>query len=125
MRKYNNKISEKANRSLQKREAVVRRQKGILAVVIILLISLGILLGGSMNAFASSKADVASYNKYYTSIRVESGDTLWSIADKYISEFNLTKEDYIKEICHLNHISEDDIHAGAYIIIPYYSQEIK
>lgn len=125
MRKYNHKISEKANRSLQKREAVVRRQRGLFAVVIIVLISFGILLGGSINALASSKADVASYNKYYTSIRIESGDTLWSIADKYVSDFNLTKEDYIKEICQLNHISEDDIHAGAYIIIPYYSKEVK
>ncbi len=125
MRKYNNKISERANKSLQKREAVVRRQKGLLAVVIIVLISLGVLLGGSINALASSKADIASYNKYYTSIRVESGDTLWSIADEYIADFNLSKEDYIKEICQLNHISEDDIHAGAYIIIPYYSHEVK
>ena len=125
MRRYNNKISERANKSLQKREAVVRRQKGLLAVVIIVLISLGVLLGGSINALASSKADIASYNKYYTSIRVESGDTLWSIADEYIADFNLSKEDYIKEICQLNHISEDDIHAGAYIIIPYYSHEVK
>ena len=125
MRKYNNKISERANKSLQKREAVVRRQKGLLAVVIIVLISLGVLLGGSINALASSKADIASYNKYYTSIRVESGDTLWSIADEYIADFNLSKEDYIKEICQLNHISEDDIHAGEYIIIPYYSHEVK
>ena len=125
MRKYNNKISERANKSLQKREAVVRRQKGFLAVVIIVLISLGVLLGGNINALASSKADIASYNKYYTSIRVESGDTLWSIADEYIADFNLSKEDYIKEICQLNHISEDDIHAGAYIIIPYYSHEVK
>ena len=78
-----------------------------------------------MNALASSKADIASYNKYYTSIRVESGDTLWTIADEYIADFNLAKEDYIREICQLNHISEDDIHAGAYIIIPYYSQEVK
>ena len=125
MRKYNDKISEKANRSLQKREAVVRRQRSVFAVVLIVLISLGILLGSNMNAFASSKADIASYNKYYTSIRIESGDTLWSIADEYIADFNLSKEDYIHEICQLNQISEDEIHAGAYIIIPYYSQEVK
>ena len=93
MRKYNHKISEKANRSLQKREAVVRKQRGIFALIIIVLISLGVLLGGGINALASSKADISSYNKYYTSIQVESGDTLWSIADEYISNFNLSKEE--------------------------------
>lgn len=125
MRKYNNKISAKANESLRKREAVVRRQRGILAVAIIIVVALGILLGTSMNALASSEKDIASYNKYYVSIRIESGDTLWSIADEYVEEFNLSKEAYIAEVCQINGISENNIQAGDHIVIPYYSQEIK
>ena len=125
MRKYNDKISEKANECLSKREAVVRRQKGLLAIVVIIVIALGILLGTSMNALASSGKDVASYHKYYTSIRIESGDTLWTIADEYVEGFNLSKSDYIAEVCELNGISEDNIHAGDYIVVPYFSQEIK
>lgn len=125
MRKYNDKISAKANESLRKREAVVRRQRGILAVAIILVVAFGILLGSSINALASSDKDISSYNKYYVSIRVESGDTLWSIADEYVEGFNLSKNDYIAEVCQINKISEDEIHAGDYIVVPYYSQEIK
>ena len=125
MRKYNHKISERANESLRKREAVVRRQRGIFAIAIIVIVSLGILLGSSINALASSEADIASYNKYYTSIRVESGDTLWTIADEYVEGFNISKSDYIAEVCQLNQISENEIHAGDYIVVPYYSQEVK
>lgn len=125
MRKYNHKISEKANESLRKRESVVRRQIGLIAIAIIVIVSLGILLGSGINAIASSEADVASYNKYYTSIRVESGDTLWTIADEYVEGFNLSKSDYIAEVCQLNEISEDEIHAGDYIVVPYYSQDVK
>ena len=125
MRKYNEKISRRANESLSRREAVVRRQKGLLAIVVIIFVALGILLGTSMNALASSDKDIASYNKYYVSICVESGDTLWTIADEYIDGFNLEKSDYIAEVCQINGISEDNIHAGDYIIVPYYSQEIK
>lgn len=125
MRKYNHKISERANESLRKREAIVRRQRGLLAIAIILVVALGILLGSSMNAMASSEKDISSYNKYYVSIRVESGDTLWTIADEYVEGFNLSKSDYIKEVCQINSISEDNIHAGDYIVVPYYSQDIK
>ena len=125
MRKYNHKISERANECLRKREAVVRRQRGLLAIVIILVVALGILLGSNMNALASSQKDIASYNKYYVSIRIESGDTLWTIADEYIDGFNLSKDDYIDEICQINSISEDTIHAGDYIVVPYYSKEVK
>ena len=97
----------------------------MLAVAIILVITLGILLGTSMNALASSEKDIASYNKYYASIRIESGDTLWNIADEYVEGFNISKADYIAEICEINGISENNIHAGDYIVVPYYSQEIK
>ena len=125
MRKYNHKISERANESLRKREAIVLRQRGLLAIAIILVVALGILLGSSINAMASSEKDISSYNKYYVSIRVESGDTLWTIADEYVEGFNLSKSDYIKEVCQINSISEDNIHAGDYIVVPYYSQDIK
>ena len=125
MRKYNYKISEKANESLRKREAVVRKQRSILAIAVIFVVALGILLGSSMKTLASSEKDVSSYHKYYESIRVESGDTLWTIADEYIDGFNLSKTDYIAEVCQINQISEDEIHAGDYIVVPYYSQDVK
>lgn len=125
MRKYNHKISKRANESLSKREAVVRRQKSILALIVLALVVFGILLGTGMNALASSDKDIASYNKYYVSIRVESGDTLWTIADEYIDGFNIEKADYIEEVCEINEISKDDIHAGDYIVVPYYSQDVK
>ena len=125
MRKYNHKISEKANESLKKREHAVRRQKGLFVIAIIIMITLGVLLGTSMNTFASSEKDIASYHKYYASICIESGDTLWTIADEYIEGFHISKSDYIAEICEINGISEDTIHAGDYIVIPYYSQDVK
>ena len=78
-----------------------------------------------MKTLASSEKDVSSYHKYYESIRVESGDTLWTIADEYIDGFNLSKTDYIAEVCQINQISEDEIHAGDYIVVPYYSQDVK
>ena len=64
----------------------------ILAIVVIFVVALGILLGTSMNALASSEKDIASYNKYYVSICIESGDTLWSIADEYIDGFKDIKK---------------------------------
>ena len=125
MRKYNKNISERANESLRRRELVVRRQKKALAFIILIFVSIGLLLGTSINALASSKADIASYNKYYKSVRVESGDTLWTIADDYIQNLNIDKLDYIEEICELNQIDGDHIQAGEYIVVAYYSKEVK
>ena len=57
-------------------------------------------------------------------MRVEAGDTLWNIAEEYKPSADSTKS-YIKEICKLNKIKSDDIHAGDYIVVAYYSTEIK
>ncbi len=123
-RAYNTKISERANESLERREAVVRSQKRILAVAIIVIISLGILLGTGISAFASNDKATVSY-KYYKSICIEEGDTLWDIADEYITGTDLSHEEYISEICELNHIYKNEIHAGEYIIVSYYSSELQ
>ena len=125
MRTVNNNISEKSYIRLKRREAKLRKQRRMFAVFVLICASLGILLGTSINALASSKADVASYNKYYTSIRIESGDTLWNLADEYIADLNIDKQEYIKEICEINSICENDIHAGDYIVVAYYSKDMK
>ena len=98
--------------------------KKFLGIFFILIISLGIILGSSLHIFANS-SDYRSYHKYYTSIQIQPGDTLWSIADDYIASMNIDKEEYISEICELNNITEDTIHSGEYIIVSYYSQDEK
>ncbi len=60
-------------------------------------------------------------NKYYTSIQIHSGDTLWGIASEYITDDYSDMNEYMNEICSINHISRDEIKTGEYIIIPYYA----
>lgn len=60
--------------------------------------------------------------KYYTSIEIEVGDSLWSIASEYMTDDYKNVQDYIEEIKSLNKLSGDKIHAGNYLVIPYYSQ---
>ncbi len=77
--------------------------------------------------FGSIKAQAASTEttyKYYTSIRIESGDTLWDIANEYVSDEYADKNEYMNEVCEINHISADEIHAGQYIVVPYYSADV-
>ena len=90
-REYNSKMSAKANTSLNRRYAIVIIQKAIIAAIIIIAISIIVLLNSSIHAFADSK-DNLPVHKYYTSIRVEEGDTLWSIADEYSDKSNMTKK---------------------------------
>lgn len=64
--------------------------------------------------------------KYYKNICMEQGETLTSIAREYADrEHYETLDQYIQEVVYMNHLkSEDDICAGYYLIIPYYSNEL-
>lgn len=58
--------------------------------------------------------------KYFTSITVETGDTLYTIAEKYYTEEYKSIESYISEIKRVNGIRSDYIQQGAFLTIPYY-----
>lgn len=61
-----------------------------------------------------------SREKLVTSVRIEKGDTLWSVAERYMTEEYSDINTYIKEIKRSNGLTSDVIHEGAYIIVPYY-----
>ena len=121
-RVYNSKISERANRSLIRREAQVRAQKGCIGVAIIVILALGILFGTGSVVFAFSGEEPVLHT-YYTSICVQAGDTLWDIAGEYAQDAGMSRQEYIDEVCRLNGICVDEIYAGEYLVVMYYVVE--
>ena len=64
--------------------------------------------------------------KYYTEIRVQRGDTLWDIANKYMdSSVYRSLDDYMDEIREINSINYNRIYNGQQLIIPYYSEQLR
>ncbi len=119
-RTYNDKISLKANESLARRAQKVQMEKRLIVVIGIIVISLGILLGSSISAFASAR-EKARIHKYYTSIQLRLGDSLWELAGEYAST-DQSEQEFIDEVCEVNGISESNIlHSGQYLVVPYYS----
>lgn len=78
----------------------------------------------SSKAKASEKADV-TYYKYFKNVKIESGDTLASLADRYNEPDVRSDADYMDEVCTINNIRPDNIEAGDYVVVPYYSPEYK
>lgn len=93
----------------------------LIKLILITLSVLFILLIASCFTKAKVSADsLSNSRKQVTSIRIEKGDSLWSIAQEYISEEYKSVNDYIDEIKASNGLFSDTIHEGSYIIVPYY-----
>ncbi len=92
----------------------------------IIIITLFIFASGFFitTSMANEEETIPTY-KYYSSIEIENGDTLWSIAEKYISTEYESIYDYIRELKQMNNLTSDNIIAGQNITVAYYSDEFK
>lgn len=88
---------------------------GVALVLILLVLSVG-LITQTVKAERSGNR-----SKLITSVEVKKGDTLWSIAATYMSDEYDSIHDYIEEIMKSNGMVSEEIHAGNYIIVPYYA----
>lgn len=98
---------------------VSRRWIFAVAAAAVLIFLFGFFVGvNNMNEVEAR--DHRQNQKYYTSIEVEEGDTLWSISEEYMtSEYN-DRNEYMNEVRQMNHITGSEIRSGSIILVPYY-----
>ena len=118
----------RTERELRSYRRKVKRQREIrrnilLAVAATLVLMIFVFSYHTLISAASTNTDNVSY-KYFTSIQVEAGDTLWSIAEEYADEDHYaSNKEYINEVKMMNKLKNDEIVSGQYLVIPYYSYE--
>lgn len=108
--------NKRSNRVLQS-----RRMQLLLGFLLITLVLISV--------FFITKTVTAERNsarrKTITSIEIQQGDSLWSIAKTHMTDEYNDINDYIEEIMYTNSLSSDKIHAGNHIIVPYYVDSVR
>lgn len=109
-----------------KRRRQVFLKKIILGIVsCVMLLSFSVCFrGGLVDAHADQKDDSMLY-KYYKSIEIQGGDTLWDIAKEYMKDDDTSIYDYIEELKAVNGLTSDHIQEGHYLTVVYYDTEFK
>ena len=92
-------------------------RRAIVAFAAVAIIALFVLIATCRNGKAVGKTDRI---KRLTSVSVQEGDCIWSIASEYYSDEFGSMQDYIKEIKKTNNLSGDRINYGYSLLIPYY-----
>ncbi|MGN0365110.1 MAG: hypothetical protein ACI4E5_04120 [Suilimivivens sp.] len=105
-----------------RRRRQLRRHLIMCMLTFVLVISLSSVFFAFRTKAQNSNEDILY--KYYKSVMVEDGDTLWNYAELYGNkQVHEKNEDYIKEVIEMNFLDSDEITAGQYLILPYYSPE--
>lgn len=97
----------------------------LLALAAVLAIAFLIVVKTGSVANAAEGTEDVEY-KYYTTVTVEKGDTLWDLAlENYSEKYYDSVDDYIEEVKAINGLKSDTIHEGAKLVIVYFSSEYK
>lgn len=105
-----------------RREHTVRNHKTVmrqrrLAVLALTLLVIVFMFGLVRSV---SAMETKTYTKYVTCVTIESGDSLWSIAEEHITDGYHSIPELVEEIKNANHLYTDEIHTGEKLIVPYY-----
>lgn len=102
------------------------KRRFVLASFAMVLTLIGCMQFGklSSDAHGNMQEDPVSF-KYYKSIEIQDGDTLWGIAKEYMGEEYESVQEYIAELKEFNQLITDDIQSSNYLTVVYYDSEFK
>ena len=95
-------------------------KKIFLVLMVVFIMLLSGFFGRSLMYVMAEEETSDLPERFYTSIRLEEGDTLWSIAQAYYRNSDESIEDYVRELRQINSLSDDHIDAGHYLTVRYY-----
>ena len=110
----------------KRRERQLRRRIITFVVMMSVILFLGMFITMSFMSDASASKDHMKY-RYYSSVTVTSGDSVWSIAEEHMDPLHYRNiESFVNDIARVNRISSDArLVSGTNLIVPYYSDELK
>ncbi len=112
-------IGIRKNLIIPKLVTFIARNRIMLLTGFILVSSIILSLGIISTRVVAERA--VTREKLVTSVKIEKGDSLWSIASQYFTDEYDDINSYIAEIMYSNGLTSDVIHEGSYIIVPYYT----
>lgn len=71
---------------------------------------------------ADESGNAANLTKYYKTITIEPGDTLWNIAQQYKSGDYRSTKDYVDELLSMNGLHSDEITSGQKLVVAYFAE---
>jgi len=118
-------VQQRKERIKMNRRKQVARQKLCLSIVVACLITVGSIVCGTIFSSAKNPAEDIPQYKYYKSITIQQGDSLWSIAQEYNADSEISMQEYIDELVQVNGLKSKTIHAGQHLVVAYYDTELR
>ena len=114
-------MTKRLHKASKRRRQVYLKKMALLVLTLCMITGLSIGLGSNL----VDAQDAPVEHKYYKSIEIEAGDTLWDIAKEYMNEDYDSIFEYIHELKVMNNLDSDEIHEGQYLTVAYFDTEFR
>ncbi len=118
-------VQERKERAMIIKKKRLAKRRMILLLTALFVITVGSIVCGSIFSSAKDTAMDMTQYKYYKSITIEQGDSLWSIAQEYRTDAYEDTQEYIDELIQLNGLTSKTIHEGQHLVVAYYDTELR
>ena len=96
--------------------------KFVLSVMVVAAVVCIILFSNKNVTNADESGEAVQLTKYFKTITIEKGDSLWSIANEYKSGDYRRTEDYVNELKSMNNLHSDQIRTGQKLVVAYFAE---
>jgi len=93
---------------------------GKVTCILVIMVAIFLMVLFILPERTASANNTAGGTYTITSVKIEEGDSLWSIAKEHYTEEFSSLTNYISEIKRMNGISSDTVYSGSYILVPQY-----
>ncbi len=105
---------------MRRRAAQRRRLRNFIIILLMLAAFCSGFFGHILLSAHAEEPATEPKNRYYTSVQLKKGDSLWDIAREYYSESDYSLTEYVDELKRMNGLTGDRIHSGEYITVVYF-----
>ena len=93
---------------------------GKLTCILVIMVAIFLMVLFVLPERTASAGNTTGGTYTITSVKIEEGDSLWSIANEYYTDEFSSISAYISEIKRMNGLSSDMLYIDSYILVPQY-----
>lgn len=105
-----------------KRRIAARRMRRLIIALMMAAAFCSGFFGHTLLSAHAEEKSAEPLNRYYTSIQLKSGDSLWDIARTYADRSGYSMVEYVEELKRMNGLKGEEIHSGEYLTVVYFAE---
>lgn len=99
-----------------------RRLRNFTIILLMILAFCSGFFGHTLLNARAEEEQLPELKRYYTSVQLHQGDSLWDLAEQYRVGSGYSRTEYVEELKRMNGLKSEQIHSGEYLTVVYFAE---